>query len=340
MTNSLFKDSHITHKLCYSQIPNSGNYLGKRASKSERKEYSSATVNKIGISVNKPADNISFRGLSNVELANSKTLQNLYDNAQKYLEINANSTSIKALILASVNAIQKTGDQISEETSKFLRSSSKQIRAVIKNAEVLIKDENKKNPLKSDVFKTETEKTIKSAIEGYDIIKNQKLTGIHKNTLAKRFFNLAAESEPLFNATFSIVLTCILRPASIMSLPGQKKNKDDKKYAAAQSIASGVIAYMIALAIFNPIAKSMKKIASDPAKVLKASSKLLGDKRAMDTAGTFIKMIPETILAAPRAMVTIALIPPVLKYVFGWEKKKPENKTENTQKLNKEGVKK
>jgi hypothetical protein len=42
----------------------------------------------------------------------------------------------------------------------------------------------------------------------------------------------------------------------------------------------------------------------------------------------FMNMFPETILAAPRAILTIALIPPILKYVFGWEKKKPNNDTQ------------
>lgn len=339
MTNSLSKDSHITHQLCYSQIPYSGGYAGKKASQNKRKEYSSATVNNnIGISVNKPAE-INFCGLSSVKLANSKTLKELFADAKAYLGNSANPSSVKKLVSSTVKAIIKPKDTIAEETSKFLNSSSVKVNEFIKDAENLIKEDNKKNPLKQDIFDAEKTRTISSAIDGLDIIQNQQLKGIHKNDLVKKFFKLAAESEPLFNATFSILLTCILRPSAIMALPSDKKNIDDKKYAAAQSIASGVIAYLIALAVFKPIAKGMKKIADDPAQYLKSASKLLGDKKAMDAAGTFVKMLPETILAAPRAIVTIALVPPVLKYVFGWEKKKQGDRSANTQKISHGGVK-
>ena len=36
----------------------------------------------------------------------------------------------------------------------------------------------------------------------------------------------------------------------------------------------------------------------------------------------FAKNIPDWIIAVPRSILTIALIPPILKYVFGVEKKK------------------
>ena len=48
--------------------------------------------------------------------------------------------------------------------------------------------------------------------------------------------------------------------------------------------------------------------------------KALTHKRA--ALNTFVKNIPDWVIGVPRAMLTIALIPPILKYVFGLEKKK------------------
>ena len=36
-------------------------------------------------------------------------------------------------------------------------------------------------------------------------------------------------------------------------------------------------------------------------------------------------------MAVPKAFITIALIPPILKYIFGWEKKKHANTPLNIQ---------
>lgn len=141
----------------------------------------------------------------------------------------------------------------------------------------------------------------------------------------KDFFNMATENQVVFNAAFSLILTCILRPASIMALPGNKKNKDDKKYAAAHSVASGIIGYVMSSILFNPIASATKKIAADPDKFLKPVKEYLKTKANMDMATAYVKMLPEAIVAPGRAMITIPLIPLILKYVFGWEKKSKQN---------------
>lgn len=226
MTNSLFKDSHITHQLCYSQNPYSGSYLGKRASKNERKEYSNTTVNKIGISVNKPADTTSFRGLSNAQ----KPLSKIYT------------------------------------SNKF-----------------------------------------------------------------KNLMELAADNQVVYSAAFALLLTCILRPTAIMALPSEKKNNDDKKYAAAQSIASGVIGFILSTAIATPLSRAVKKLKANPEKYMKNKEWLKNEKVA-STAGIYLNKVPDVMLAVPKGILTIALIPPILKYVFGWEKKNKANKISPEQK--------
>lgn len=146
----------------------------------------------------------------------------------------------------------------------------------------------------------------------------------------------AADKNLIFAAGFALILTCILRPASIMVLPS-KKNKDDQKYAAAQSIASGVIGFAISTLLFSPFQnvstnlknKLNKEESAD--KLLKGISRYYKkDKKGIDkvnlnrakTAATILERLPDIVFAAPKGILTVALIPPILKYVFGWEKKK------------------
>lgn len=333
MINSLSKDSHITQSC----------RLQKSTNSSERRVYNSmsntAPANNSSIIVKKPAE-ISFSGLSNVTLAKSDSLKILNESAKQFLAEKANHKTIKDLIMTAVEFVQKPKNETNVSIKNFLATSQNEIQSFIKKTEELVVEENLKNPLKKDAFDKETKNTMSSAIDGFAIIEDNKgkKNFLITNKGVKGFLDLAADSEPLFNATFSIALTCILRPASIMTLPSNKKNNDDKKYAAAHSIAAGVISYFMALIIFNPVADAMKKIAKDPGQFIKGSS-LLGDKKAIDAAGTYIKMLPETILAIPRAVVTIALIPPILKYVFGWEKKKTQQQTINTPQNIQGGVK-
>ena len=62
----------------------------------------------------------------------------------------------------------------------------------------------------------------------------------------------------------------------------------------------------------------------DDLKTLKA---LRAKQEAMRT---LVKNMPDWIIAVPRACLTIALIPPILKYVFGIEKKKKPKNIEQT----------
>ena len=48
-----------------------------------------------------------------------------------------------------------------------------------------------------------------------------------------------------------------------------------------------------------------------------------------ETLKTLIKNIPDWVIGVPRAILTIALIPPILKYVFGVEKKKKNPQEQN-----------
>lgn len=146
----------------------------------------------------------------------------------------------------------------------------------------------------------------------------------YKNPAVKKILEMAEDHNLIFSAGFALILTCILRPASIVALPS-KKNQDDQKYAAAQSIASGVIGFALSLLIFKPfqdVSKNLKDLAKTPEKLnLSKNSYLLKDSKKLSTAMTYLERLPDIAFAAPKGILTVALIPPILKYVFKMEKK-------------------
>lgn len=155
---------------------------------------------------------------------------------------------------------------------------------------------------------------------------SSKLDSILTNEKFKAMLEKAKDNSVLFSAGFALLLTGLLRPAAIMTLPGEKKNKDDKKYAAAHSIASGCIGYVMSLIVTTPIADAIKKLTADPKTYVKnPESYLLKSGKAMESAGLYLQRTPDILLAPVKGIVTIALIPPILKYVFGWEKKASKN---------------
>lgn len=145
-----------------------------------------------------------------------------------------------------------------------------------------------------------------------------------------------AEGHPIScNALFSLVLAGMLRPATILALPSSDKSKEDKLNAAAHSVASGIIGFISATIIMSPFDAAMKKVKNDPAKYLgKKAESYLGDLKAKGLAKTakfknvetLMKMGPDIVIGIPRSIITIALIPPILKYVFGLEKKSNDAK--------------
>lgn len=353
MINSLFKDSHINQPLCHplkrhtqdSTMSRSA-FIERSNDKCERREYFCATVNNDqGITANKPAE-ISFSGLSNAKMANEPCIETIIKQAKASFSEKIDHKKIVDFISKSVEHVTGANKSTDSNIIDFSKKNNQNIKSIINKATELLKDENKKEPLTAAQLEKETQNTIKFAVEAYPTI--QKHKSIFKNERVRRFLKMAAHSQAVFNAVFALGLTCILRPAAIMALPADKKNADDKKYAAAHSIAAGLIGYAFSFVVFAPISDAMRKIEfslndqKNPSKKhfqeIKsfASAKnphgldYLKNGKLLNNAKTWVNMLPETILAAPRAVVTIALIPPILKYIFGWEKKKSDSKEETS----------
>lgn len=390
MINSLFKDSHITQPLWHSQKMYSGSGLGRGASPNERqsagKEYSSVSVNNnIGISVNKPAK-LSFRGLSDIHLAKEKIFKDFIIKIENSLNKalikgKEDKKVIRTFVEDAVDFATGARSDVADNVKTFSTENKETIQTLLDHSKVLVGKDYKKPPEGSALTKA-IKKTMGSAVNVLHTIDNSK--SLYKSDKLKRLFENAGIYQVFFSAGFALLLTGLLRPATIMALPGQKKNKDDKKYASAQSISSGLIGFVLAFIVSTPISKACENFANsisgkefyetdkdgnfkidkdgkkitkkaslylkneesknfflqdtatlekiylkfkdDPDKVKKAEKEIAKLKARNDAAKNYANQAVDILMAAPKAMVTIALLPIILKYVFGLQKKKGNEK--------------
>lgn len=171
---------------------------------------------------------------------------------------------------------------------------------------------------------------------------------ILKSKRFSKFLQYSYDHNISASALIALVLAGALRPAAIMSIPG-KKDKEDKIYAAGHSMASGIIGFVASTILTSPLDLAVKKLYADPdnfksknlAEINKKMSlikdklknatteaeklALIKEKKVLSNSKNayrqIIKNVPDWIIGVPRAMLTIALIPPILKYVFGVQKK-------------------
>lgn len=190
-----------------------------------------------------------------------------------------------------------------------------------------------KNGLSNGVSKSVNKNVNRGLRETAEInfcgLSPNKASWFYKSDKVKWMLENATDKQLIFDAAFALILTCIFRPASIVVLPS-KKNKDDQKYAAAHSIASGIIGFAISNIVFTPISNAIKKIKDKPTDFIKDKKLLEIDKGKTilnKTAKNYIDRLPDILGSVPKGILTIALIPPILKYCFGWEKKKPQDKS-------------
>jgi len=168
------------------------------------------------------------------------------------------------------------------------------------------------------------------------------LDKILKSNWFGKFTQYAEAHNIASSALIALILAGVMRPATIMALPGDK-DKDDKIYASGHAMASGIMGFAVSTAITSPFDESIKKIfdndkfvgkklagMNEQIKALKEKASLTDAeklslkalKAKRNAMKTLAKNIPDWIIAIPRSVLTIALIPPILKYVFGVEKKK------------------
>ena len=145
--------------------------------------------------------------------------------------------------------------------------------------------------------------------------------GFYNNKLLLKSLEFASKNGTLFAATTSFTLSTIARPIAIMTTP--KTDKENKKVACAKSLASSAIGYLITFVASLPVANAIKNIDETPQKYitnntiknLQGQAKSLTSSKKYMMATQFFKLGLGVLIAQPKAIMTCALIPPILNLI-------------------------
>ena len=152
--------------------------------------------------------------------------------------------------------------------------------------------------------------------------------GLYTNKTFKKGLEFAAENGALFSAATIFGCSVGVRPLSIWMTP--HVDKENKKVLCAKSIASSFAGYLMMLGISKPVANSIKKIDKNPEKYLsfktvqnlKEESKTLQYSKAYIFATQMFKLGLGVATAVPKALLTVAGLPVVMKKAFPQEQEK------------------
>ncbi len=155
--------------------------------------------------------------------------------------------------------------------------------------------------------------------------------GALNNPLLLKSLEAVSNHPATFVASATLFMSAVFRPLAIALTP--KTKKENKKYAIADSISSGVVKFAINEAIALPIENAINYINKNPEKFLnkaainsmKESGKNLLDSRNYKFAQQLVKNTPSLLTAFPKSVIGVALIPVFMNKLFP-EKKNKERK--------------
>ncbi len=156
---------------------------------------------------------------------------------------------------------------------------------------------------------------------------NPNINNLLKNKLFLKSLEKVAEHGTSFSAGISLAMALSIRPLAIMKTP--KAEEENKQYACASSIASGLIKFGIVEAVALPIENAVKKIDKTPEKYLKQStilnlatnSETLAKSKSYKLATQILKLGTGFVTAIPKSILTIALIPFIMDNLFKFSSK-------------------
>ena len=125
-----------------------------------------------------------------------------------------------------------------------------------------------------------------------------------------------------FSNGTSLVMSLAVRPISIFATPNTEK--ENKQYAAANSICSGIIKFGIVEAVALPIESAIKRIDKNPQNFLncktlqnlKEPEKVFAEAKSYKLITQVLKLGTGFLTAIPKSMLTIALIPIIMDNLF------------------------
>jgi|GEM_PF-3948703 len=157
-----------------------------------------------------------------------------------------------------------------------------------------------------------------------------------KNKGFHNFLKLAEDNATLFEDVVTLILGITLRPASILAIPGAKK--EDKNYAAAKSIASVVLGFGMTALVYIPLARHMKKLGNTAVKNASKSCSFPYPANSPQFASfNYLINYGSSFIAAPiQTILLFKAIPPIVNKFFSKSSNKIDNRQTLPDKLSKE----
>ena len=143
---------------------------------------------------------------------------------------------------------------------------------------------------------------------------NPKFTGALNNKFLLKGLEKISEHGMTVGAGTSLVMSLGVRPLAIHATPDVEK--ENKQYAIANSVCSGIIKFGMVEALALPIENAVKKIDQNPRKYLKNSPKAFVNSRSYELGTQIMKLGTGLVTAIPKSMLTIALIPVIMDKIF------------------------
>ena len=207
----------------------------------------------------------------------------------------------------------------------------------------MTQSKNSENMCRKNSIVSDEKSSINNLNNGSNMREKSNVAAINfagKETLVEKIFNskwfnaqnrfFDAQSALAQNGV-ALVVAGGLRPATNIVMANDE-DREDCMHAATHAISSAGVGFGTTCLVMKPITDALKKFKDAPQKYLDPSMakvyeiEELGARKVQ--ASTFFKntckfveMLPEISIGVPKAILTIALIPPILKYCFGIEKK-------------------
>lgn len=158
-------------------------------------------------------------------------------------------------------------------------------------------------------------------------INKQSYKGLWNNKAVLKGLETISEHSTSFIAATTLTMSAGVRPVAIALTPDT--DKKTKQYATTNAIASGLIKFALVEAIAIPIENAVKKIDKTPEKyltsktieALKGNAKNLTQSKDYKFITQVLKQCSGLISALPKAMLTVALIPVIMNFLFNKNKK-------------------
>lgn len=150
--------------------------------------------------------------------------------------------------------------------------------------------------------------------------------GLAKSKIFGKVLDITANNSLIAEALFALGLTAVLRPITILALPTKNENdKKKNKYQVGHSIATGIMGLATTIAIAEPVKRGVSKLMAN-------SGNLVNEKTAnfiksnKDVFKETANRLHQPIFLPLRAAATIAIVPIILKKIFGIEKPSGKDK--------------